>query len=284
MVDPKICNSCCEYTDNFIDKESVCLNCHEYKTVNREKRKMSKPEFIKRKEAREKRVLLALGRMCIIFFMFNMIGCTKVMTNKSKPFVDVQQGLTEVTESLNQVAKKVDILADLQKEISLKVGLGTEQYDNQKRVSTDTKELLAIIKQNEEDAKKDREANAEILKSVIAALKVIAPVAGQVAGIPAPLTQAGLSLTDALLGAGGTGVAVKLAQDFFATRRKRKDEEEWEEYCQKLKDDHENDKEEMKASLLIKQRRDGKLPSEDLDRKKEATREAIAELKAEGKI
>ena len=220
----------------------------------------------------------------VIIFLLSFSGCTKLMTNNSKPFLDVQVGLVENTKSLNDVAKKVDILADLQKEISIKVGLGGEQYDNQKAVSKETKQLLAMIEQNALEAKKDREANAEILKGVLSALKVVGPIAGQAVGIPAPVTNAGLSLTEALLGAGTTGIVGAGIKGFLADRRRKKDDEDWQKHCEELEAEAEKEKQEMKKSLLIKQRRDGKLPPEHFEDKAEATRLAIEELTREGKI
>ena len=220
----------------------------------------------------------------VMIFLLSFNGCTKIMTTNSKPFLDVQRGLTESTEALNFVAKKLDALADLQKEISLKVGLGSEQYDNQKRVSSDTKELLAIIKHNEEEAKKDREANAQVIKTLLAFAEKVAPVAGQALGVPAPATSAAIDTTKAILGTGLALFGGKMGSDFVWNRRRKKDEEEWEKHCEDLEKEHEEDKAELKKSLLIKQRRDGKLPPEHFEEKAEATRLAIEELTKEGKI
>jgi hypothetical protein len=226
-----------------------------------------------------------MKNLFLIFLLsFFFTSCTKVLTNTSKTFLDVQSGLLENTNTLNKVAIKVDKMADLQKDIAKTIGLETSEYDKQRSVSAETKELLAIIKSNDEQAKKDREANAEILKGILSALKVVAPVAGSMVGIPPQVTSAGLSITDALLGAGGTGVVVAGVKELLASRRKRKEDEEWQKHCEDLEKEALKEKEEMKKSLLIKMKTAGKMPAEHMALYDEKKLEAMAELKAEGKI
>jgi hypothetical protein len=220
----------------------------------------------------------------LLFPLLFLSACVKPLMNNSKPIIDLQNGLVENTKNLNEVAKKVDILGDLQKKIAVNLGLETTEYDKQRSVSKETALLFDQIKADREEAKKDREANAEILKTIIAGLKVVGPIAGTAIGIPPAVTQAGLSMTDAILGAGGTGVAISLAKDFLATRRKKKEDEEWQAHCEELEAEALKEKEEMKKSLLIKMKTSAKMPPEHMALYDEKKLEAIAELKAEGKI
>ncbi len=191
-----------------------------------------------------------LSMMIMIILMAS--ACTRPLMNTSKSFVDLQQGVEKNTIVTNDIARKVDELGTLQRSISKHLGLNTDIYDQQKFVSSESKELMAFMKDYREEAKKDREANNEILKTALAALKVVGPVAGQMIGIPPQVTTTGLTLTESLIGAGGLGLIVNAGKDFLARRKTERDDQEWQDHCDKLAEEHDLKLQEVKKKGLIK--------------------------------
>ena len=165
---------------------------------------------------------------CILVIL--PIGCMPITTN-SPAFLNLQNAAIANAKQLDKVAEKIDYVAD-------KVGV------NAPRVSDETKEL---IKQIQADNEKKYNALSETLSGLMPLLKGLAPIAGAAIGIPPQATQAGISITEALLGTGAASAVAKIGIDMWA-RRKR--EGEHQEELEDKEESHKRELERMKIKML----------------------------------
>ena len=144
-------------------------------------------------------------------------GCAPLHTN-SQAFKSVQVGLLETNKTMNDIAVKLDMLAD-------KVGV------NMPKVAGQTEEL---IKQIQADNAKTHSAFLETLETLKPFIKAGATMAGTAVGIPAPVTEGAIKIVDALL-YGSSAITTAAAGGTLWARRKDKkkfaDEiKEWKDY------------------------------------------------------
>ena len=157
----------------------------------------------------------------LVAIFFSLYGCMPLTTN-SQAFRNVQTGLLENTKTLDKVAEKLDFVTE-------KLGV-----EGTKKVSDETKELIAQIQKDNEIK---YNALQESVKGLMPLLKVVAPIAGQAIGIPSQVTNAGISITDALLGGGSAIGALTTATTLWARRKRESEHQEELEGLEKEKDE-----------------------------------------------
>lgn len=159
----------------------------------------------------------------IIVFVLSY-GCTPLSTN-SQAFKNVQAGLLETNKTMNDIALKLDLLAE-------KTG-----NQNMPIVSEQTKEL---VKQIQEDNAKTYNAFLETVKGLMPVIKTGAEIAGNAVGIPSPVTKGVINVVDALLYGGASTSTIGAVATLWA---RRKDKKKFEDELKEWKDyDEENER------------------------------------------
>jgi len=171
----------------------------------------------------------------ILIASFFIYGCMPLTTN-STAFRNMQSDLVSATEQLKEVSRQTKFIAD-------QVGV---------KVKDLSPEIEARIQLMEKHQAEQLNAFTETLKGIMPFIKVGAPIAGQALGIPAPVTSAGISTLEAVLIGGASLIGGHSASQTLASRRRKKEDEEWEEYCKDLEEKREKERKELQAMVLNK--------------------------------
>lgn len=153
----------------------------------------------------------------ILACLFLVYGCVPLHTN-SPAFKNVQVGLLETNKTMNDIAVKLDMLAD-------KVGV------NMPKVSNQTEEL---IKQIQADNAKTYNAFMETINTLKPLIKTGLEVGATAVGVPQPVAKGVINVVDALIYGGAAASTAATGGTLWARRKDKKkfaDEiKEWEEY------------------------------------------------------
>jgi len=152
------------------------------------------------------------------------------------------------------IGKKLDLVSD-------KLGL------NLPPVTLELKDALAKLQADND--KKHELVSAQVGEI----LKVLAKMGLGAAGVPPAITNAGFGLLETALGGTAIATVTKIGTSILADRRRKKDDEEWEEHCKELEEKHKEEKE--RQERLIK---------EEAEREKERIRLKLEQEKEEIRI
>lgn len=158
-----------------------------------------------------------MKKLRLIAFLLFIYGCAPLHT-ESPAFKNVQVGLLETNKTMNDIAIKLDALAD-------KVGV------NMPKVSNETAEL---VKQIQADNAKTYNAFMETINTLKPLIKTGLEVGATAVGVPQPVAKGVINMVDALIYGGSALSGGVTGATLWARRRdKKKHKEElseWEKY------------------------------------------------------
>lgn len=189
----------------------------------------------------------------LIILMLTTVSACRPLTTESPLILDMKKNMEANAENTIKLSKNVDKIAD-------KIGLD---------IPSITPELKDALKQLQADNDKKYDLlDAKFNKIIELMLKTGASAVG----VPAPVVNAGIGMTEALLGGGGLMTVTKYASDFLANRRRQKEKEEFDEHCRELEEKHKQEKEEIERKIREEEERERQGLKARLEREKEELR------------
>jgi hypothetical protein len=207
-------------------------------------------------------------KFIVLIILVLIPSCIAMPLTSNSPLIqDMKKNMDIQSENTIKLSKSVDKISD-------KLGLDIPSL---------TPELRDALKQQQADFDK----KYDLMSSQMAEMaKKLAEIAGGAVGIPP-------SVTSAIIGAGTliSGYGGKIVSDIYANRRRERDAQqhaeelaEQEEEKEKIRLRLEREKQELKEKSMVKERTMAKLNPNYQAEWDKCNAEAIAELRAQGKI
>lgn len=213
-----------------------------------------------------------LNKLLLLIILVLIPSCVPLTTN-SPMIIDFKKNLEIQAENNIKVAKVLD-------KVTEKIGLDVPS------LSLEFKDALKQLQADND--KKYELLNGQIMEM----FKLLTKVGLGSIGVPPAITNAGITATEAILGTGIVGGALKMGNDYLISRRRKQEheqalddiKEETEKEKEGLRLRLEREKAELKEKSMIKERTMAKLNPAYQDEWDKCNTQAIAELRANGKI